>query len=80
MVDGTISHAERQIKPLLEQGKHTIKPGPAMLRTLAELTANAAAHGITLNPAPKQRVDSRQAPDLNLILRCVEGVGVSIIG
>jgi hypothetical protein len=53
VVTGTISHAQRQIKPLLEQGKHTIKPGPARLRNLAELTAYAAAHGITLTPGAK---------------------------
>jgi transposase len=53
VVTGTISNAQRQIKPLLEQGKHTITTSQTRLRTLTELTTYAAAHGITLTPGTK---------------------------
>jgi hypothetical protein len=51
VVATTIGNAQRQIKPLLNQGKHTITPSHIKLRTLAELTTYAAAHGITLTPS-----------------------------
>jgi Rhodopirellula transposase DDE domain len=51
VVTDTISRAERQIKPLLQQHNHTITPAPTKLRNLTELTTYAAAHGITLTPS-----------------------------
>ena len=53
MVDGTIAKAERQLKPLLDQRKHTITPTGTRLRTLTELINYAATHGITLTPGTK---------------------------
>jgi hypothetical protein len=49
----TIGAAERQIKPLLQRAGHTTEPAPAPLTTLADLTAYASAHGITLTPKTK---------------------------
>jgi transposase len=49
----TIATAERQIKPLLERAGHTPRPATARCTTLAELTAYAASHGITLTPKTK---------------------------
>jgi hypothetical protein len=49
----TIATAERQIKPLLERAGHTAEPAAARCATLAELTAYAASHGITLTPKIK---------------------------
>ena len=53
VVKATISKAQQQITPLLEQRKHTIAPAHDRLTTLADLTAYAAAHGITLTPGTK---------------------------
>ena len=50
---GTIATAERQIKPLLKRAGHTIEPATAQLTTLADLTAYATSHGITLTPKTK---------------------------
>ena len=50
---GTIATAERQIKPLLERAGHTPTPAATQCTTLAELTAYAASHGITLTPKTK---------------------------
>jgi hypothetical protein len=49
----TIATAERQIKPLLERAGHTPAPAAARCTTLAELTAYAASHGMTLTPKTK---------------------------
>ncbi|MGH3432526.1 MAG: ISAzo13 family transposase [Thermocrispum sp.] len=49
----TIAKAERQLKTLLDQRKHTITPTGTRLRTLTELTDYAASHGITLTPGTK---------------------------
>ena len=56
----TIGTAERQIKPLLARAGHTIEPATTPLTTLADLTAYATSHGITLAPKPNQRVNNRQ--------------------
>jgi hypothetical protein len=53
VVTATISKAERQIRPLLEQYHPAIEPTGTSFSTLAELTAHAAAHGITLIPGTK---------------------------
>jgi hypothetical protein len=53
VVTGTISNAQRQVKPLLDRGKHTITPAHTRLKTLTELTTYAATHGITLTPGTK---------------------------
>jgi Rhodopirellula transposase DDE domain len=53
VVTGTIAKAERQARPLLEQHGHQIKPAPAPITTLAELTAYASAHGVELTPKAK---------------------------
>lgn len=53
VVTGTIAKAERQARPLLEQHGHQIKPAPAPIKTLAELTAYASAHGVELTPKTK---------------------------
>ena len=50
---GTIAKAERQIRPLLDQHGHVIQPAGIQVRTLAELTDLAAAHGVTLIPGTK---------------------------
>ncbi len=50
---GPITKAEREIRPLLDQGGHTVAPDPTRLATLADLTAHAQAHGIDLTPKPK---------------------------
>jgi len=50
---GTIATAERQLKPLLKRAGHSIEPAAAPLTTLADLTAYASAHGITLTPKTK---------------------------
>jgi hypothetical protein len=52
VVDGTNATAERRIKTLLDQRKHTITPTGTRFRTLDELATHAAAHGVTLNPTP----------------------------
>jgi hypothetical protein len=53
VVIATIAKAERQIRPLLEQYHPAIEPTGTSFSTLAELTAHAAAHGITLIPGTK---------------------------
>jgi len=53
VVTGTIAKAERQARPLLEQYSPQIKPARKPIKTLAELTAHAAAHGIDLTPKAK---------------------------
>ncbi len=53
VVTGTIAKAERQARPLLETHGHHIEPAPAPVKTLAELTAYATAHGIELTPKAK---------------------------
>ena len=53
VVTGTIAKAERQARPLLETHAHHIEPAPAPVKTLAELTAYATAHGIELIPKAK---------------------------
>ena len=50
---GTIAKAERQIRPLLDQRRHVIQPAGIQVKTLAELTDLAAAHGVTLIPGTK---------------------------
>jgi hypothetical protein len=49
----TIAKADRRLKTLLNQRKHTITPTGTRLRTLTELINYAAAHGITLTPGTK---------------------------
>ena len=53
VVDGTIAKAERQIRPLLDQRLDVIQPAGMHVKTLAELTDFAAAHGVTLIPGTK---------------------------
>ena len=53
VVIGTIARAERQIRPLLDQRRHVIQPAGTQIKTLAELTTLAAAHGVTLIPGTK---------------------------
>jgi len=53
VVIGTIAKAERQIRPLLDQRGHVIQPTGTHIKTLAELTTLAAAHGVTLIPGTK---------------------------
>jgi hypothetical protein len=53
VVIGTIAKAECQIRPLLDQHRHLIQPAGPHIKTLAELTDFAAAHGITLIPGTK---------------------------
>jgi len=53
VVTGTIAKAERQARPLLEQYGPQIKPAPKPIKTLAELTEYATAHGVDLTPKPK---------------------------
>ena len=53
VVTGTIAKAERPSQPLLKQHGHQIKPAPAPVKTLAQLTAYATAHGIKLTPKAK---------------------------
>jgi hypothetical protein len=50
---GTICTAEHQIQPLLTQAGHHIKPTQTRISTLAQLTAYASAHGISLTPKAK---------------------------
>jgi transposase len=49
----TLATAERQIKPLLQRAGHTSEAAATQCTTLAELTAYAASHGITLTPKTK---------------------------
>jgi DDE family transposase len=50
---GPISQAQQHIQPLLEQHQHHITPTGTRLATLADLTAYAAAAGLTLTPKIK---------------------------
>jgi hypothetical protein len=49
----TIATAERQLKPLLQRAGHNIETARASLTTMADLTAYASAHGLTLTPKTK---------------------------
>src|ERR1039458_2194436 len=49
----TIGTANGRIKPLLARAGHTIEPATTRLTTLADLTAYATSHGITLAPKTK---------------------------
>jgi hypothetical protein len=53
VVTGTITKAERQARPLLEQYGLQIKPARKPIKTLAGLTAHASAHGVDLTPKAK---------------------------
>ena len=53
VVTDTIGTAERQIRPLLDQAGHHIKPVGTPLTTLASLTEYASSNGITLTPKTK---------------------------
>jgi transposase len=53
VVTGTIAKAERQARPLLEQYGHQVEPTGTPIKTLADLTAYASAHGIELTPKAK---------------------------
>ena len=48
VVTGTIANADRMIRPLLDQRLPVIEPAGTSFKTLAELSAYAAAHGVTL--------------------------------
>jgi transposase len=49
----TIASAGHQIRPLLDKHPHLTQPAATHFTTLAELTAYAASHGVTLTPAIK---------------------------
>jgi len=53
VVTGTIAKAEREIRPLLNQGGYVIEPAGPRLASLADLTAYASSHGIELAPKAK---------------------------
>jgi len=53
VVTGTIAKAERQARPLLDQYGCQIEPAGTPIKTLADLTAYASAHGIELTPKAK---------------------------
>jgi hypothetical protein len=53
VVIGTIANADRMIRPLLGQRRHVIEPAGPTFKTLAELSAYATAHGVTLTPGTK---------------------------
>ena len=53
VVIGTIASADHAIRPLLQHHQHAIEPAGTSLTTLAELTAHAAAHGVTPVPGTK---------------------------
>jgi hypothetical protein len=53
VVTGTIAKAEHQARPLLAQCGYTIEPAGTRLKTLADLTAHAREHGLTLTPKAK---------------------------
>jgi hypothetical protein len=50
---GTIAKAERQARPLLARYGIQIEPATAAIKTLEDLTAYGAAHGIDLTPKIK---------------------------
>ncbi|HEY6276326.1 MAG TPA: ISAzo13 family transposase [Streptosporangiaceae bacterium] len=53
VVIGTIASAGHAIRPLLEQCQLVIEPAGTSFKTLAEFSAYAAAHGVTLTPPTK---------------------------
>jgi transposase len=53
VVPATIARAQRQAQPLLAQCGYHIHPAGTRLRTLADLTAYARAHGLDLTPKAK---------------------------
>ncbi len=53
VVTGTISRAEHQTRPLLDQHGYIIEPAETPPKTLAGLTAHAQAHGLVLHPKAK---------------------------
>jgi hypothetical protein len=53
VVTGTISKAERETRPLLDQHGYIIEPTRTPLKTLTGLTAYAQAHGLVLTPKAK---------------------------
>jgi hypothetical protein len=53
VVTGTISKAERETRPLLDQHGYIIEPTRTPLKTLTDLTAYAQAHGLVLTPKAK---------------------------
>src|SRR5436305_331080 len=53
VVIGTIASADHAIRPLLEQRQLVVEPAGTSFKTLAEFSAYAAAHGVTLTPPTK---------------------------
>ena len=53
VVTGTISKAERETRPLLDQHGYIIEPTRTPLKTLTDLTAYAQANGLVLTPKAK---------------------------
>jgi hypothetical protein len=53
VVTGTISKAERETRPLLDQHGYIIEPARTPLKTLTDLTAYAQANGLVLTPKAK---------------------------
>ena len=53
VVTGTISKAERETRPLLDQHGYIIEPARTPLKTLTDLTAYAQANGLALTPKAK---------------------------
>ena len=58
----TVSHAIKITRELPAQAGITIPPGPAQLRTLADLRGHAAAAGLTLPPLPGPAGSTNTAP------------------
>ena len=53
VVTGTISNAEHETRPLLDQHGYIVEPTRTPLKTLTDLTAYAQAHGLVLTPKAK---------------------------
>jgi transposase len=53
VVTGTISKAERETRPLLDQHGYIIEPARTPLKTLTDLTTYAQANGLVLTPKAK---------------------------
>ena len=53
VVTGTISKAEHETRPLLDQHGYIVEPTRTPLKTLTDLTAYAQAHGLVLTPKAK---------------------------
>jgi Rhodopirellula transposase DDE domain len=53
VVTGTISKAERETRPLLDQHGYIIEPTGTPLKTLTDLTAYAQTNGLVLTPKAK---------------------------